>query len=92
VFPGDALVNTTPEEPSTIRLPRAVDVVPTLALCIEVTERFLGHRRRRVLDSVVRHLAELYGEDGQAFRKRLDSALSNRRIATVDWWEAGRGS
>jgi hypothetical protein len=85
-------VNTTPEVRPTIRLPRAVDAVPTLALAIEVAQRFLGRRQRRALDSVVRHLAELYGEDGQAFRKRLDSALANRRIATVDWWEAGRGS
>jgi hypothetical protein len=85
-------VKTTPEVRPTIRLPRTVYVVPTLALAIEVAERFVGPRHRRALDSVVRHFAELYGEDGQAFRNRLDSALANRRIATVDWWEAGRGS
>jgi hypothetical protein len=88
-------VSTNPEPGQvrpTIRLPRAVDVVPTLALCIEVTDRLLGQRHRRAMDSLVRHLAELYGDDGQAFRKRLDSALGNRRIATVDWWEAGHGS
>jgi hypothetical protein len=63
------------------------------AALIEIAERLFGRRQRQFLDGLARRTAEIYATEkprkARAFRSRLDSALKNRRLETVDWWEHG---
>jgi hypothetical protein len=57
------------------------------AVLFEIAEAFFGPRHRRFLDALARRTADLYAAAGPTFRKRLDKALGNRRLAPVDWRE-----
>jgi hypothetical protein len=61
------------------------------AILFEITEACFGPRHRHFLEALARRAAEAYVSNGPSFRKRLDQALENRRLAPVDWWEVGHG-
>jgi hypothetical protein len=79
-----------------LTLPRPIVLALALAIFIEIADSFLGPRYRWFLDRLARHTAELYASSSarkaEAFRDRLDQRLQNRKLAPVDWEEAGHGS
>jgi hypothetical protein len=76
----------------TIKLLHPRILALAFAILFEITEAFFGRRHRRVVEALARRTAELYASHGPTFRKRLDKALANRQLGSVDWWEAGHGS